>query len=80
MLPEQLYDRVIEVRERVGANGDLVRPLDEDKAERALRQAYDDGFRAAAIVFMHGYRYQEHEQRVGRDRQADRLYPGQRVA
>ncbi|HEX3515477.1 MAG TPA: hydantoinase B/oxoprolinase family protein [Trebonia sp.] len=66
VLPEQLYDRVIEVRERVGANGDLVRPLDEAKAERALRQAYDDGFRAAAIVFMHGYRYQEHEQRVGR--------------
>jgi 5-oxoprolinase (ATP-hydrolysing) len=66
VLPEQLYDRVIEVRERVGAGGDLVRPLDEEKAERALRQAYDDGFRAAAIVFMHGYRYQEHEQRVGR--------------
>jgi 5-oxoprolinase (ATP-hydrolysing) len=66
VLPGQLYDRVIEVKERVGANGDLVRPLDEVAAERALRQAYDDGFRAAAIVFMHGYRYPEHEQRVGR--------------
>ncbi|HEY1664740.1 MAG TPA: hydantoinase B/oxoprolinase family protein [Trebonia sp.] len=66
VLPEQLYDRVIEVSERVGANGDLVRPLDEASTERALRSAYDDGFRAAAIVFMHGYRYQEHEQRVGR--------------
>src|ERR1700749_1426623 len=66
VLPEQLYDRVIEVSERVGADGDLVRPLDEARTERALRSAYDDGFRAAAIVFMHGYRYQEHEQRVGR--------------
>ena len=80
VLPEQLYDRVIEVAERVGADGELVRPLDEAAAERALRAAYDDGFRAAAIVFMHGYRYPDHEQRVGRDRPADRLHPGQRVA
>ena len=65
VLPEQLYDRVIEVPERIGAHGDLVRPLDAAAAERALRQAYDDGLRAAAIVFMHGYRYPEHEQRVG---------------
>src|SRR3984885_3164461 len=66
ILPGQLYARVIEVGERVGADGSLVRPLDEGAAERALRQAYDDGFRAAAIVFMHGYRYPDHEQRVGR--------------
>ena len=65
VLPGQLYDRVIEVQERVGADGELVRPLDEAAAERALRQAYDDGFRAAAIVFMHGYRYPEHERRAG---------------
>jgi 5-oxoprolinase (ATP-hydrolysing) len=63
--PEQLYDRVIEVPERVGADGELVHPLDEHAAERALRHAYEDGFRAAAIVFMHGYRFPAHEQRVG---------------
>jgi 5-oxoprolinase (ATP-hydrolysing) len=65
VLPEQLYDRVIEVQERVAADGALVRPLDEEAAEQALRNAYDDGFRAAAVVFMHGYRYPGHEQRVG---------------
>jgi 5-oxoprolinase (ATP-hydrolysing) len=65
VLPGQLYNRVIEVRERVGADGELVRPLDEEAARRALRAAYADGFRAAAIVFIHGYRYPEHEQRVG---------------
>jgi 5-oxoprolinase (ATP-hydrolysing) len=64
VLPGQLYGRVIEVTERVGANGELVRSLDETAAEQALRRAYDDGFRAAAIVFMHGYRYPAHEQRV----------------
>jgi 5-oxoprolinase (ATP-hydrolysing) len=65
VLPEQLYDRVIEVPERVGADGAVIRPVDETAAERALRQAYDDGFRAVAIVFMHGYRYPDHERRVG---------------
>ena len=65
VLPEQLYDRVIEVQERIAADGALVRPLDDEAAEQALRNAYDDGFRAAAIVFMHGYRYPGHEQRVG---------------
>ena len=65
VLPGQLYDRVIEVAERTGADGTVVRPLDEAAAERALRQAYADGLRAAAVVFMHGYRYPEHERRVG---------------
>jgi 5-oxoprolinase (ATP-hydrolysing) len=65
VLPGQLCDRVIEVGERVAADGTVVRPLDEAAAERALRQAFADGFRAAAVVFMHGYRYPEHERRVG---------------
>ncbi|MGH3250782.1 MAG: hydantoinase/oxoprolinase family protein, partial [Trebonia sp.] len=64
VLAGQLHDRVIEVPERVGATGDIIRPLDEAATEQALRQAYKDGFRAAAIVFMHGYRYPEHEQRA----------------
>ncbi len=66
VLPGQLYDRVIEVPERVGADGELVRPLDEGAVDQALRRAYADGFRAAAITFMHGYRYPDHEQRAGR--------------
>jgi 5-oxoprolinase (ATP-hydrolysing) len=65
VLPGQLYDRVIEVTERVGADGEPIRPLDEGAVGQALRRAYRDGFRAAAIVFMHGYRYPEHEQRTG---------------
>ena len=65
VLPSQLYDRVIEVGERVAADGEVIRPLDSGAAGRALRQAYADGFRSAAIVFMHGYRYPEHERRAG---------------
>jgi 5-oxoprolinase (ATP-hydrolysing) len=64
VLPGQLYERVIEVPERTGARGEPVRPLGEAAVERDLRAAYDDGFRAAAIVLMHGYRYPAHESRI----------------
>ena len=65
VLPERLYDRVIEVSERVGAHGELIRPLDAGAVERELRAAYADGYRAAAVVCLHGYRYPAHEQRIG---------------
>ena len=65
VLPERLYDRVIEAPERVGAHGELIRPLDDGAVERQLRAAYADGYRAAAVVCLHGYRYPAHEQRIG---------------
>ena len=61
-LPTLLYERVIEVDERIGALGDVVQPLDSDSTEPALRAAYDAGIRAVAIVLMHGYRYPQHEE------------------
>ena len=61
-LPSMLYERVIEVDERIGAHGDLVQPLDLAGAERELRAAHADGVRAVAIVLMHGYRFPQHEQ------------------
>jgi 5-oxoprolinase (ATP-hydrolysing) len=64
VLPQQLYSQVIEVPERVAADGQVVRGLDEAAAERALRAAHGQGIRSAAIAFMHGYRYPQHEQRV----------------
>jgi len=63
-LPSMLYERVVEVEERVGARGEVVTPLNELRAEAALKEAYDDGIRAVAIAFMHGYRYTDHETRV----------------
>ncbi len=61
VLPEMLYERVIEVAERVNAQGAVVRPLDAEAATRALREAFDAGIRAVAIAFVHGYRYPDHE-------------------
>ncbi|MEV6106966.1 hydantoinase B/oxoprolinase family protein [Streptomyces sp. NPDC051940] len=67
LLPEALYDRVIEVPERVTAQGDVVRALDLDAVSADLRAAHADGFRSAAVVFLHGYRHAEHEQRVAEE-------------
>ncbi|WP_432146140.1 hydantoinase B/oxoprolinase family protein [Streptomyces sp. bgisy084] len=64
VLPEALYDRVIEVPERIGAQGGPVRPLDVDEVRRALVRARADGLRSAAVVLLHGYRHAEHEQAV----------------
>lgn len=66
VLPELLYGQVVEVDERVGAHGDIVRPLDEAAVRRDLQAAFDSGVRALAIVFMHGYRYRQHEDATAR--------------
>src|SRR5438105_11923807 len=64
VLPELLYAKVVEVEERIGARGQVLVPLEAERAKRDLQAAYAEGFRSVAIVFMHGYRYTEHEQRV----------------
>jgi 5-oxoprolinase (ATP-hydrolysing) len=61
VLPELLYERVIEACERVGAQGDVVRKLDTAALRPQLQAAFDAGLRACAIVFMHGYRFTAHE-------------------
>src|SRR5450759_1122522 len=64
VLPAMLYERVIEIDERIGAHGETVRTPDVAAAEKSLRAAFDDGIRACAIVLMHGYRYPAHEARL----------------
>ena len=61
VLPELLYSAVVEADERVDANGDLVRPLDEALLKKELLAQYQKGLRSVAIVFMHGYRHCAHE-------------------
>src|SRR5579863_5163402 len=65
LLPELLYQRVLEADERVSAHGEVLTTLDEPAITEALRQAYNDGFRSVAVICLHGYRYPEHEQRIG---------------
>ena len=63
-LPTLLYERVVEIDERIGARGEVVRELDVEQAHRALQSAFDNGIRSCAIVLMHGYRYTAHEQKL----------------
>ncbi len=63
-LPKMLYEQTLEVDERVGPRGEMLIQLNENQAGEGLQRAYDDGIRGCAIVFMHGYRYPEHESRV----------------
>ncbi len=62
--PLPLYERVVEVDERVNSSGDVVRALDDATIRAALAQAFDDGIRAVAILFMHGYKYPTNERLV----------------
>src|SRR5690348_7785510 len=62
--PDMLYERVIEVDERVRADGTIERALDIEAARRELERARADGIGAVAIVLMHAYRYHTHEQRL----------------
>lgn len=64
-LPETVYTRVIEVAERVAADGTILEPLAEDACRQDLTAAFADGFRAVAVVCMHGYLQPIHEQRIG---------------
>ena len=62
VLPEMLYSSVVEVTERMSAEGEeLIPVVIDDTLKNALQTAYNDGIRACAIGFMHGYRYPEHE-------------------
>jgi 5-oxoprolinase (ATP-hydrolysing) len=62
VLPELLYEQVIEAQERVGAQGDVLAALDAAHLKRELQAAFDTGIRACAVVFMHGWRFTAHEQ------------------
>ncbi len=63
-LPALLYSEVIEIDERIGAHGEIIAPLDETSSRQRLQTAFDNGYRALAIVCMHAYRFSDHEKRL----------------
>ncbi|MEU8981604.1 hydantoinase B/oxoprolinase family protein [Streptomyces sp. NPDC048309] len=64
-LPELLYERVVEVDERIAADGTVLRAPDLDTLAGQLQEAYDSGIRAVAVVCMHSHLHPAHEQAVG---------------
>ncbi|HEU4967941.1 hydantoinase/oxoprolinase family protein, partial [Sphingomonas sp.] len=63
-LPDPLYGEAIEVGERVTVAGDVLAPLDEAQARADFAAARARGFKAIAIVLMHGWKHQAHERRL----------------
>jgi 5-oxoprolinase (ATP-hydrolysing) len=66
VLPELLYSAVVQADERVGAQGEVLQPLDEALLKQELTAHYQQGLRSVAIVFMHGYRFTDHEKAASR--------------
>ena len=64
VLPSMLYERVVEIDERAGVDGDALKPLDEVQARVALQSVRDAGVDALAIILVHGWRWTDHEARV----------------
>ncbi|MFE5405210.1 hydantoinase B/oxoprolinase family protein [Streptomyces sp. NPDC056580] len=64
-LPRPLYERVVEVDERIAADGTVLRAPDLDTLAGALRQAHDDGIRAVAVVCLHSHLHPAHERAIG---------------
>lgn len=56
-----LHSRVVAIDERVSAAGEVLTPFDSKRARSDLQRAFDEGFRALAIVLVHGYRFTAHE-------------------
>ncbi|MGB9366165.1 MAG: hydantoinase B/oxoprolinase family protein [Xanthobacteraceae bacterium] len=62
--PEMLFERVVEVDERVRADGTIELEPNLGSVRFELDAALADGIKAVAIVFMHAYRYSDHEKAV----------------
>jgi 5-oxoprolinase (ATP-hydrolysing) len=59
-----LHGDVVEIAERLGVDGEVVSALDEDSTRADLQAAFDRGYRAVAVILMHGWRFTGHETRV----------------
>ena len=64
VLPSMLYERVVEIDERLGVDGDVLVSLDESAARAALEAIRAAGIDAIAILLMHGWRYPAHEMKL----------------
>ena len=71
--PKPLVDRHLrlEVAERVGADGEVLIPLDMDSLHEAISVIREEGAEAVAVCFLHSYRYPGHERAVGEELRPD---------
>ncbi len=63
--PEPLYREVVEVPERLAADGSVLIPLDVEGMGETARRLISEGFESAAVALMHSYRNPRHEEELG---------------
>ena len=64
VLPDQLYKKVVSVKERILADGSIFKPLDIDIVKKDLESCLEEGITSCAIVLMHGYKFIDHEKKI----------------
>ena len=74
--PKPLVERHLrlEVTERVGADGEVLIPLDMDTLHAAINVILEEEAEAVAVCLLHSYRYPDHERAVGEELR--RMLPG----
>ena len=61
---EPLASQVVEMQERLAADGSVLQSLDEDHARQQLQRLHEQGMESVAICLLHAYRNPVHEQRL----------------
>ncbi|MFO1157482.1 MAG: hydantoinase/oxoprolinase family protein [Reyranellaceae bacterium] len=66
-LPLPLVPRRLryEIDERIGPDGTVLKPMDEEQAVRLAREVAKSGVQAVAVSLLHGFRNADHERRFG---------------
>ncbi|WP_241676316.1 hydantoinase B/oxoprolinase family protein [Bremerella volcania] len=59
--PSSLVSRIVEVKERLDAQGSTLVSIDEVDLQEKLTSLYASGIRSVAICFLHAYREPKHE-------------------
>ncbi len=62
--PDLLHARVIEAKERMTADGQVLVPLDEAQVRADLARCHANGLRSCAIACLHGWAHPAHERRI----------------
>ena len=65
-LPNQLYEKVIGVDERILSDGKIITELDNFKLKTELSKCLKKGITSCAILLMHGYKYINHEKKISK--------------
>jgi 5-oxoprolinase (ATP-hydrolysing) len=63
--PPELYELSVEISERLGPDGSILRPLDEPAARSVLATLRAAGIESLAVCLLHAHRNPAHETRIG---------------